>query len=307
MSGRTTLVSVDLDDVACYHAIHGLEPPSTEQQGIVLERCLPRYLDLFAELGVRATFFVIGRDLARDLEAGGRGAALLRQALADGHELANHSYAHAYDLVCWPQGRIAADLQACDRLLRELGAPVVGFRAPGYTHNVGLLGQVVALGYRYDSSALPSLPYYLAKLGVMAWMAVRGRHSQSMARGWRSFTGSCQPRYMDRFKLWEVPMSVSPYLHLPLIGTVLLAGPEPLAGALRGVAARQPYCHLELHGLDLADPGDEYHPGDGYTPELLTLQPELQVPLVLRLERLRTLLETRGKAMPIASFIHEPI
>ena len=28
--------------------------------------------------------------------------------------------------------RIAEDLQACDFLLRELGAQVVGFRAPGY-------------------------------------------------------------------------------------------------------------------------------------------------------------------------------
>jgi hypothetical protein len=303
MSSRTTLVSVDLDDLACYHAIHGLEPPSLEQQGIVLERCLPRYLELFADLSVRATFFVIGRDLARDLEAGGRGAALLRRALADGHELANHSYAHAYDLVRWSKVRIVEDLQACDRLLRELGAHVVGFRAPGYTHNVSLLGQVATLGYRYDSSALPSLPYYLAKLGVIAWMAVRGRHSQSMARGWRSFVGSCQPRYMARLRLWEVPMSVSPYLHLPLIGTMLLAGPEPLAGVLRGVAARQPYCHLELHGLDLADPGDEHDPGDGYAPELLTRQPELQVPLTLRTERLRTLLETRGNARPIASFV----
>jgi len=303
MSGRTTLVSVDLDDLACYHAIHGLEPPSATQQRIVIEHCLPRYLDLFDDLGVRATFFVIGRDLARDLEAGGRGADLLRRALAAGHELANHSYAHAYDLVRWPKARIAEDLHACDRLLREIGAPVVGFRAPGYTHNVSLLGQVAALGYRYDSSALPSPPYYLAKLGVMASMAIRGRHSRSMARGWQSFMGSRQPRYMSQLKLWEVPMSVSPYLRLPLIGTVLLAGPALLASVLRDVAARQPYCHLELHGLDLADPGDEHKAGDGYAPELLTRQPELQVPLTVRLERLRALLRARGDVRPIASIV----
>lgn len=269
----------------------------------MLEHCLPRFLELFGQLGVRATFFVIGRDLWRDLEAGGHGAALLRQALADGHELANHSYSHAYDLASWPKTRIAEDLKACDRLLRELGATVVGFRAPGYTHNAKLLAEVAALGYHYDSSALPSPPYYLAKLGVMAWMALRGRRSHSTARGWHSFLGARRPRYINHFGLWEIPMSVSRYLRLPLIGTMLLAGPEPLASSLRDAAAREPYFHLELHGLDLADSGGKGSPGDCYAPELLALQPELRVPLPLRLDRLRNLLRGRGEAGPIQSVL----
>jgi hypothetical protein len=298
---QTTLVSVDLDDVGCYHAIHGLPPPSQWQLGIVLERCLPRFLDLFAELKIRATFFVIGRDLARDLKAGGQGAVLLKQALAQGHELANHSYSHAYDLSTWPKGRIADDLKACDALLRELGASVTGFRAPGYTHNAKLLTEVAGLGYRYDSSALPSPLYYLAKLSVMGWMALRGRPSQSLARGCRSFLGATKPWRVKKLGLWEIPMSVSPRLHLPLIGTMLLAGPELLAGRLRNLAMEVSYFHLELHGLDLADPGHSSLPGDGYAPELVTLQPELRVPLKLRLERLRQLLQERGDATSIVS------
>jgi peptidoglycan-N-acetylglucosamine deacetylase len=269
----------------------------------VLEHCLPRFLDLFRELGVRATFFVIGRDLARDLEAGGRGAQLLRRALADGHELANHSYQHAYDLVSWPKERILEDLKACDALLRHLGASVLGFRAPGYTHDSQLLSVVADLGYRYDSSALPSPPYYAAKLAVMAWMAVRGRRSRSMTRGWRSFLGAGRPRYISDFRLWEIPISVSRYLRLPLIGTTLLAGPERLAERLRNSAATEPYFHLELHGLDLADSGRKNSSGDGYAPELLALQPELRVPFALRLERLRDLLRSRGHAGPIQSIL----
>jgi peptidoglycan/xylan/chitin deacetylase (PgdA/CDA1 family) len=258
---------------------------------------------LFAELGVRATFFVIGRDLARDLKESGRGAALLGKALADGHELANHSFQHAYDLVSWPAERIVEDMKACDALLRRLGARVVGFRAPGYTHDDKLLRAVANLGYRYDSSALPSPPYYTAKLTVMAWMAIRGRRSRSTARGWRSFLGARRPRYINHFGLWEIPMSVSRYLRLPLIGTMLLAGPEPLANSLRAAAARESYFHLELHGLDLADSGRKGFPGDGYAPELLALQPELRVPLPLRLDRLRGLLRSRGDAGPVQSVL----
>ena len=106
----STIVSLDLDDLACYHAIHGLEPPAPELAGVVLERWLPRFLDVFVELEIRATIFVIGRELQRDLAAGGAGAAVLERALAEGHELANHSHAHAYDLHTWSAPEIATDL-----------------------------------------------------------------------------------------------------------------------------------------------------------------------------------------------------
>src|SRR5262249_56553954 len=109
----------------------------------------------------------------------------------------------------------------------------------------------VNLGYRYDSSALPSPPYYAAKLMVMAWMAVRGRRSRSTARGWRSFLGARRPRYINDFGLWEIPMSVSRYLRLPLIRTMLLAGPEHLATILPPAAPNKPSFHLHIPCLSL--------------------------------------------------------
>lgn len=291
MSERVTAVSVDLDDLACYHAIHGLSPPSRAQQGLVLERCLPRFLELFETLGVRATFFVIGRDLQRDLEADGRGADLLRQAVAAGHELGNHSHAHAYDLVRWPADAILSDLRACDRRLRELGAVVHGFRAPGYTHDANLLHQVEAVGYRYDSSALPSPSYYALKLAAIGMTRLTGRRSQSLLTGASSFFGPREPYRRRDADLWEFPMSVAGPLGLPLIGTTLLSAPEPVGAMLRRWARRLDYFHLELHGIDLADPD-----ADEFAPALLRRQPELRVALVTKLERLRRLLSDRGPA-----------
>lgn len=285
---RTTLVSVDLDDISCYHAIHGIDGPPPRAHGVVLERCLPRFLELFAAVGIRATFFVIGRDLDRDLRAGGVGASHLRQALAEGHELANHSHAHAYDLVRWNSQAQRSDLRACDILLRELGADVTGFRAPGYTHDRRLLQQVAALGYTYDSSALPSPPYYAAKLGVIASMLAIGRRSRSMVRGARTFLGPRTP-YRDRASgLCELPMSVTPRLRIPLIGTSMLSGSEFVARRLAERAASLDYFHLELHGIDLSEAGD------GYAPALLRRQPELKVPLHVKRDRLRSLLVERG-------------
>lgn len=290
----STLISVDLDDLSCYHQIHDLEPPSAEMAGVVLERCLPRFLELFAELDVRATFFVIGRDLERDLDSGGVGAKLLRRALAAGHELGNHSYAHAYDMHTWSSADIARDIKRCDALLRTIGAQPLGFRAPGYVHHKRMLQQVAGLGYRYDSSALPSPPYYLAKLGVMGWMRLRGKRSASSLSGATTFLGGTRPRYLSDVGLWEVPVSASPTLRLPVVGTALLSGPRRISDLLRAQVERMDYAHIELHGLDLADPDE-----DGYAQALVDKQPELKVSFEDRCKRLGTLLAARGSGGPI--------
>jgi peptidoglycan-N-acetylglucosamine deacetylase len=293
-----TLVSVDLDDLECYHAIHGLPRPRAEVEGVGLERWLPRFLELFARTGVHATFFVIGRDLARDLGGRGAGAELLRQALAAGHELGNHGFSHAYELVRWPAVRQREDLEACGVLLRGLGAEVWGFRAPGYTHDTGLLRQVVALGHRYDSSSLPSPPYYAAKLAAMGRMALRGERSSSLVRGMSSFLGPRLPYWREDVGLWELPMSVAPVTRVPLIGTTLLALPQVVSGPLRRTALGLPHFHLELHGMDLADPER-----DGLDPRLCARQPELRVPWRVRYERLRELLALRGPGAPLRAAV----
>src|SRR5882757_8754794 len=97
-SPRVASVSVDLDPVECYYRIHALDGApmlDSDTRYAVLRRCLPRFRDLFARHGVRATFFVVGRDLTED----STGRALLADLARDGHELANHSFSHPYDLV----------------------------------------------------------------------------------------------------------------------------------------------------------------------------------------------------------------
>ena len=275
-----TLVSVDLDDIACYHAIHGLAQPS--ERGVVLRKCLPRFLDLFDDLGVKATFFVIGHVAQED-------PGCLADALAAGHELANHSHAHAYDFVRWSPEEIGDDLRQCDAVLRELGAEPMGFRAPGYTHSAAMLQQVRDVGYAYDASPLPSPVYYLAKLAAIGSLALRGRASRSVPDAPRSFLGPRTP-YRHPVGLRILPISVTPRLRIPLIGTSLLSAPAPVAAALHRAAARLPYFHLELHGLDLADPDT-----DGYARSLIEVQPELRYSLNHKRDALHALLRARGK------------
>lgn len=289
-----TAVSVDLDDLSCYHGIHGLPAPSGDEAGVVLERCLPRFLELFDVCGVRATFFVIGRDLERDIKGKGKGAALLREAVAAGHELGNHSYAHAYDLTRWSPSEQRADLLRCHELLTQLSPDVEGFRAPGYTHDRQLLSVVAELGYRYDSSALPSPAYYAAKVAAIGAMRLLGRRSQSLVTGAKSFTGPRRPHRRADVSLWELPISVTPVMRWPLIGTTVLGQPGLLAAPMRRAARATRFLNLELHGLDLADPAR-----DGYVDTLLRVQPELRTPLAWRRARLQELLVLRGGGHPL--------
>lgn len=276
-------MSVDLDDLPCYFAIHGLSSPAAPSEDLVLERCLPRFLELFDELGIRATFFVIGRSLGhRSVDA------RLRETVAAGHELGNHTFDHAYDLVTRTPASMADDLHRCDLRLRDLGAEVVGFRAPGYTHDQRLLDVIARAGYRYDSSSLPSLPYYGAKLGAIAITRLLGRRSQSLVHGGRAFLGLRRPHRL-RNGLIEIPISVSDRLRIPLFGTSLLCSPHAAAHWLEDQALRQEFLHVELHGLDLLDPSK-----DGLPSELASWRPETRVDLATKLRRLAQLLRARG-------------
>lgn len=84
----------------------------------------PAVLQLLADHGQRATFFVIGAQAQRHPD-------LVRRIAAEGHELANHSFHHRWSLGLWPPRRLAADLSQTQQVIAALGLPVpVHFRPP---------------------------------------------------------------------------------------------------------------------------------------------------------------------------------
>jgi peptidoglycan/xylan/chitin deacetylase (PgdA/CDA1 family) len=289
-------VSVDLDAVECYFRIHGLAgEPDGQTRFAILRRCLPRLLDLFARHSVPATFFVVGRDLDEDPE----GRRLLRDLASAGHELANHSYGHPYDLVRLGRARIEEEIHRAHAAVGDIaGQAPVGFRAPGYEISREVLDHLEDLKYRYDSSVFPSIPYYVAKAAVMGAMRILGRRSGSILgsaavlrapRGVYRPSATCPYRKGDRAIL-EVPMAVTPWLRLPVIGTTIVTAPNWVRRRLVAAALRQPLCNLELHGIDAADAG-----ADGLPPALVARQPDLRVSLQRKLHALdETLAQARA-------------
>jgi peptidoglycan-N-acetylglucosamine deacetylase len=295
MSDRVVSVSVDLDAVECYWRIHALPgaPPERARHAI-LRRCLPRFAELFARHGARATFFVVGRDLDDDAE--GRG--LLAQLARDGHELASHTYTHPYDLVRLPSSEIASEIDRAHSVIGACaGDAPCGFRAPGYAVSAEVIDLLCARGYRYDSSAFPSPAYYAAKAAVMGAMRVRRRPSGSVLDTPRVLTAprapyrpaagapyrraSGRPGEAGVLDIIELPMAVTPLARLPVIGTSLVTAPAFVRRHLVRAALEAPFFNLELHGIDLADAE-----ADEIPPELVARQPDLRRPLAHKLAAL---------------------
>ncbi|MDR0238841.1 MAG: polysaccharide deacetylase family protein [Deltaproteobacteria bacterium] len=79
-------------------------------------------LDLLAVRGIAATFFVVGQNAERR-------PALIKRMLAEGHEVANHSYSHADMRRLAPEAQTLEMKRTWD-LLHSLGAEVRYFRPP---------------------------------------------------------------------------------------------------------------------------------------------------------------------------------
>ena len=251
---RLAAISVDLDEVPCYAAIHGLEPPTEDAARAIYRRALPRLRALFAEQALPATFFAIGRDL--DDENGAR----LRALRDDGHEIANHSAGHLYDLTRRGREVMRREVaEGADAIERAVGVAPAGFRAPGYTVTDALLEVLAERGVRYDSSVFPCPAYYGLKVAAIAAIRARGRRSHSVVDDPRVLLAPADPYrigapYVRRGAgLLELPIGVTRGARLPYIGTTVVLGGELGARALTRAIVGRPLVNLELHGIDLAD------------------------------------------------------
>ncbi len=256
-TGRPRRVTIDLDGAWCYRRIHGHDddvsvPDDGDDDPLLLE-ALPRILSMCAALQTTATLFVVGRD-----RRGPRTAALLREALAAGHDLQAHSYGHAYGLSRWPRARIHDDVVRALDAVESLGAPrPTGFRAPGYNLSPALVGALVDAGVRWSSSVLPSPAYFALRALVIARARRAGRASSSLVGDPRAFA----PRRARAFdhddgggRLREIPITTA--AGLPWTGTTLSLLPDVAADALTTLALqriRGDDVVFELHAADFAD------------------------------------------------------
>ena len=116
-----------------------------------IERNTCALLEILDDVGVKGTFFFVGR-LAHDIPA------LAKKVAQAGHEIGCHSYRHLR-IVGLEKNDFKEKLTAAKKDLENVSAqPVLGFRAPDFSitkSSIWALDIVKETGFVYDSSIYP--------------------------------------------------------------------------------------------------------------------------------------------------------
>lgn len=268
-------VHVDLDGLWTLADCYGFPQGESFERDPIYEKALPRMLQLFERLGLKATFFLIGRDLEHPAK---REAA--REIVRQGHEVANHTYHHPFGLEAMSPEEIREEIGRAQTAIADVtGVVPTGFRSPGYDAGPRVLKILCEMGFLYDGSFLPTRWGPLLRFSARR---LRRRVSRGLQRsaeegepateplppapeaGGQYGPGSggpwgLAPRYFrpspGRRPLARFPLAVSPVFRLPLHASLgMLLGRSSVASGLKGLARRKwPITYL-LHGIDLAAP-----------------------------------------------------
>ncbi len=149
---RLNAMTVDVEDWFQVQAFAGTIPRDDwDSLPRRVEANTERFLQMFADAGVTATFFTLGW-------VADRHAGLVRRIVAGGHELASHGYAHrlAHEQS---EAEFREDVGRARKLLEDVGGVAVsGYRAPTFsinTRNPWAFGVLAEEGYAYSSSTFP--------------------------------------------------------------------------------------------------------------------------------------------------------
>lgn len=117
-----------------------------------IEKNIERYLEIFSENKVKATFFVLGCVVEQHPD-------MIRNIAKEGHEIASHGYAHQLVYKQTPQ-EFREDVYKSKTLLEDLiGQDVIGYRAPSWSiteQSLWALDILEEMGFEYNSAIFPT-------------------------------------------------------------------------------------------------------------------------------------------------------
>lgn len=207
---------MDLDGIWTIYRYHGIERELLPDA--VFTEAVPRFLSLFDEMQIQATFFVVGLDTSIPEKA-----KIIRQIANAGHEIANHSYGHTIPFTQLTQDEIEKDINKANVELEKVtGVRPVGFRAPGYGVDERVIKILEKYQFQYDASVFPTR---WAKMLQNIEKKKSGNYPPRGDYGGSRFGNApLKPYRMDRQRLnkkgdsqiTEIPLSVVPFLRTPM-------------------------------------------------------------------------------------------
>lgn len=195
-----------------------------------------RILSLFDEKHANSTFFTVGAVVEKYAE-------LVETIACKGHEVASHTLSHV-SFNNLGNERIKIEIVESKKLLEQtINERVVGFRAPAFEINPNAIEFVVRilenLGYRYDSSIVPSFK-------IPLWY---GLPSASIypTRISKIFTEI-------KSQIIEFPIAINPLIRMPISGSWMrIFGVHYTLLGIRALLKRKAIPILYVHAWELVD------------------------------------------------------
>jgi len=82
-----------------------------------------KVLEVLKKHDVKAVFFIIGKNIQAN-------EAILKQIVADGHQIGNHSFSHHNWIDVWSTKKVTEDFEACQKLIEQYQSQSNLFRPP---------------------------------------------------------------------------------------------------------------------------------------------------------------------------------
>jgi len=178
---------------------------------------LPIYLNLFKEFNLKATFFLVGKDLENDSNV-----KLLKKILDDGHEVANHGYLHNGFDTFSNKEKFDDIRKSHDIIKLKLNTECHGFKAPCYALDVSVIKMLMKIGYEYDSSMISTVISGMMKM-YYRFIVRQKMHPSNWGYFSHLFAPSA-PYHPDQRYIWrkgkedilEMPVTTLPFLKIPI-------------------------------------------------------------------------------------------
>lgn len=284
-------ITIDCDSLSEHHAVWGLPPPPAPQVERFFLQSLETAFTFLEDRHLRATFFVTGARLTEDVWH------LLLRIAGAGHELANHTWSHPYDLSLRDAATVSDEIAKNHDQLLARGLRCEGFRSPGYHLPPQALPALDQLGYLYSSSQITGWVYPTAKRVTSLTLRLRGRTTNTVSHPVSDWWTPPGPYHPDpalpgragSSRIWEIPIGAGSW-GLPTVGPMIHACPFP---SLFDTPVSRPWV-MNLHLTDFTP--------DTVRTELARVDFMLRIPVARRLTALDRILErARTQDRPFAT------
>lgn len=219
---------------------------------------LKLFTEKFKNANLKSTLFVVGKDIENK-----NVQQYIFQAIADGYEIANHSYWHQNRFSSLSIDKFQYEVQKTNNAVySKFGLQCKGFRAPNFDMKSVYMKILKEEGMQYDCSLLPT-PYrplikILKGLDTVSAGYMGGSACSVLTGTYASNEKKIKKIRKCKNDIIEIPITTFPYLKFPCHFSYLLAMNSKLAEQIMillvkwHIKKREPLVFL-FHLADLVD------------------------------------------------------